>query len=412
MAVIVQKYGGTSVGSVERIQGVADRVRSLREQGHQVLVVVSAMSGETNRLEGLGRSIAERPLAREMDVLLASGEQVTIALLSMALHDRGCTAKSYLGDQVCIRTDGNFGRARIKDIDTKVLQEDLDRGITPVIAGFQGVDEAGNVNTLGRGGSDTTAVAVAAALGVDECQICTDVDGVYTADPRIVDDARRLAQITFEEMLELASLGSKVLHPRSVEFAGKYKVPLRVLSSFEDGPGTLITREKTDMEQPIVSGIAYARDEAKVTMSGVPDIPGIASKILGPVSGASIEVDMIVQNTGADGLTDFTFTVKRGDYDRTLELLTPVKETIGARELSGDNKIAKVSVVGVGMRSHAGVATRMFDALAAENINILMISTSEIKISVVLAERYLELAVRCIHSEFELGNGAVAEGAA
>ena len=412
MAVIVQKYGGTSVGSVERIQGVADRVRSLREQGHQVLVVVSAMSGETNRLEGLGRSIAERPLAREMDVLLASGEQVTIALLSMALHDRGCTAKSYLGDQVCIRTDGNFGRARIKDIDTKVLQEDLDRGITPVIAGFQGVDEAGNVNTLGRGGSDTTAVAVAAALGVDECQICTDVDGVYTADPRIVDDARRLAQITVEEMLELASLGSKVLHPRSVEFAGKYKVPLRVLSSFEDGPGTLITREKTDMEQPIVSGIAYARDEAKVTMSGVPDIPGIASKILGPVSGASIEVDMIVQNTGADGLTDFTFTVKRGDYDRTLELLTPVKETIGARELSGDNKIAKVSVVGVGMRSHAGVATRMFDALAAENINILMISTSEIKISVVLAERYLELAVRCIHSEFELGNGAVAEGAA
>jgi len=407
MTIIVQKYGGTSVGSVERIQAVADRVQAHRKAGTQVLVVVSAMSGETNRLESLGRRIAERPVAREMDVLLASGEQVTIALLSMALQERGCTARSYLGDQVCIRTDGNFGRARIRDIDTEALKADLDDGITPVIAGFQGVDEAGNLNTLGRGGSDTTAVAVAAALGVDECQICTDVDGVYTADPRIVDDARRLEQITFEEMLELASLGSKVLHPRSVEFAGKYRVPLRVLSSFEDGPGTLITTEKTTMEQPIVSGIAYARDEAKITMSGVPDIPGIASKILGPVGGAPVEVDMIVQNTGADGLTDFTFTVKRSDYDRTLELLTPVQETIGARELSGDNKIAKVSVVGVGMRSHAGVATRMFDALAAENINILMISTSEIKISVVVAERYLELAVRCIHTEFDLGSEAV-----
>ena len=411
MGVIVQKYGGTSVGSVERIQAVAERVQRYRAEGHQVLVVVSAMSGETNRLETLGRSMAKRPPAREMDVLLSSGEQVTIALLSMALQELDIPARSYLGDQVCIRTDGNFGRARIKEIDTQALQSDLDEGVTPVIAGFQGVDAEGNLNTLGRGGSDTTAVAVAAALGVDECHICTDVDGVYTADPRIVDDARRLDLITFEEMLELASLGSKVLHPRSVEFAGKYNVPLRVLSSFEEGPGTLITVEKTNMEQPIVSGIAYARDEAKITMSGVPDIPGIASRILGPVGRAPIEVDMIVQNTGADGLTDFTFTVKRGDYERALELLTEVQKDIGARELAGDNKIAKVSVVGVGMRSHAGVATRMFDALAAESINILMIATSEIKISVVVAERYLELAVRCIHSEFDLGEDAIEEEA-
>ncbi|HEY5647203.1 MAG TPA: aspartate kinase [Pseudomonadales bacterium] len=409
MSLIVQKYGGTSVGSVERIQAVAERVSGYLDAGHQVVVVVSAMSGETNRLDGLGRSVSGRPPAREMDVLLASGEQVAIALVAMALQERGYPAKSYLGTQVCIRTDGHFGRARIEAIDTEPLRKDLADGITPVVAGFQGVDAAGNVTTLGRGGSDTTAVAVAAALGVEECQICTDVDGVYTADPRIVDDARRLDRITFEEMLELASLGSKVLHPRSVEFAGKYKVPLRVLSSFEEGPGTLITIEKDDMEQPIVSGIAYARDEAKITMSGVPDVPGIASKILGPVGRAPIEVDMIVQNTGADGLTDFTFTVKRGDYERTLEMLGPIKESIGARALSGDNKIAKVSVVGVGMRSHAGVATRMFDALAAENINIQMISTSEIKISVVVAERYLELAVRCIHSEFNLGKDAVRE---
>ncbi|MGD8415718.1 MAG: aspartate kinase, partial [Pseudomonadales bacterium] len=399
----------TSVGSVERIRAVAQRVCRYREDGHQVVVVVSAMSGETNRLESLGRSMAERPLAREMDVLLASGEQVTIALVAMALSELGCAAKSYLGDQVCIRTDGHFGRARIEQIDTTSLTGDLADGITPVIAGFQGVDALGNLNTLGRGGSDTTAVAVAAALGADECEICTDVDGVYTADPRIVEDARRLDQITFEEMLELASLGSKVLHPRSVEFAGKYRVPLRVLSSFEEGPGTLITIEKNDMEQPIVSGIAYARDEAKITMSGVPDVPGIASKILGPIGRAPIEVDMIVQNTGADGLTDFTFTVKRGDYERALELLAPVKADIGARALSGDNRIAKVSVVGVGMRSHAGVATRMFDSLAAENINIQMIATSEIKISVVVAERYLELAVRCIHSEFKLGEEMIRE---
>ena len=403
MALIVQKYGGTSVASIELIQRVAARVCGLRDQGNQLVVVVSAMGGETNRLEALGRSIVDAPVDREMDVLLASGEQVTIALLSMALQERGCRAKSYLGDQVCVRTDGNFGRARITNIDTVSLQADIDAGITPVIAGFQGVDDDGNLNTLGRGGSDTSAVAIAAALKVDECQICTDVDGVYTADPRIVDDARRLDRVTFEEMLELASLGSKILHPRSVEFAGKYRVPLRVLSSFEEGVGTLITLEKTAMEQPIVSGIAYARDEAKITMSGVPDIPGVASKILGPVGRASVEVDMIVQNTGADGLTDFTFTVKRDDYDRALALLEPLRKKLGARELAGDNKIAKVSVVGVGMRSHAGVATRMFDALALENINILMISTSEIKISVVVAERYLELAVRCIHAEFNLG---------
>jgi aspartate kinase len=304
---------------------------------------------------------------------------------------------------VQIRTDNHFGKARIEHIDTHRLRQDLDAGRVPVIAGFQGIDLAGNLTTLGRGGSDTTAVAVAAALGVDECQICTDVDGVYTADPRVVDDARRLDHVTFEEMLELASLGSKVLHPRSVEFAGKYHVPLRVVSTFEDGPGTLISTELKSMEQPIVSGIAHARDEAKITMSGVPDVPGVASRILGPIGRAPIEVDMIVQNTGADGLTDFTFTVKRSDFEHALELLEPVRDELGARELAGDNKIAKVSVVGVGMRSHAGVAMRMFDALAEENINIQMISTSEIKISIVVAERYLELAVRCIHDEFGLG---------
>lgn len=409
MALLVQKYGGTSVGDAERIRAVAERVRKLRREGHDVVVVVSAMSGETNRLEALGRSLAGRPNAREFDVLLASGEQVTIALLAIVLADMGCPAVSYLGSQVQIRTDSHFGKARIEHIDTDRLRRDLDSGRVPIIAGFQGIDLEGNVTTLGRGGSDTTAVAVAAALGVDECQICTDVDGVYTADPRVVDDARRLDHVTFEEMLELASLGSKVLHPRSVEFAGKYQVPLRVVSTFEDGPGTLITRELKTMEQPIVSGIAHARDEAKITMSGVPDVPGVASRILGPIGRAPIEVDMIVQNTGADGLTDFTFTVKRADYEQALELLEPVREELGARELSGDNKIAKVSVVGVGMRSHAGVAMRMFDALAAESINIQMISTSEIKISIVVAERYLELAVRCIHDEFGLGQSGASD---
>lgn len=403
MALLVQKYGGTSVGSVERIQAVAERVKRSRDGGDQVLVVVSAMSGETNRLEGLGNSVVKRPLAREMDVLLASGEQVTVALLAMALHERGCPAKSYLANQVCIQTDGNFGRARIMGIDTERLRGDVDAGVIPVIAGFQGVDQGGNLNTLGRGGSDTTAVAVAAALTVDECQICTDVDGVYTADPRIVDDARRLHQITFEEMLELASLGSKVLHPRSVEFAGKYRVPLRVLSSFEDGPGTLITVEKTDMEQPIVSGIAYARDEAKITMSGVPDIPGIASKILGPISRAPIEVDMIVQNIAPDGATtDFTFTVHRNDFKKALAILEETARKLGAREVTGDTRIVKISLVGVGMRSHAGIASTMFAALAREGVNIRMISTSEIKISVVVDEKYLELGVRTLHDAFDL----------
>ncbi len=402
MALIVHKYGGTSVGDVDRIRGVAERIVRYREAGHQVCVVSSAMSGETNRLEALGHSLVKRPLAREMDVLLASGEQVAVALLSIALTARGVPAQSFLGHQVAMRTDDAHGRARIQKIDTQQLRAALDAGVVPVVAGFQGVNDSGAVTTLGRGGSDTTAVAVAAALQADECEIYTDVEGVYTGDPRGGPKARRLQSITFEEMLELASLGSKVLHPRSVEFAGKYQVPLRVLSTFEEGAGTLITMEQEDMEQPIVSGIAHARDEAKITMSGVPDIPGVASKILGPVSAGQIEVDMILQNTGADGLTDFTFTVKRSDYERTLELLTPVQAQLGARAISGDNSIAKVSVVGVGMRSHAGVATRMFDALAEENINIQMISTSEIKISVVVAERYLELAVRTIHEEFKL----------
>jgi len=409
VALIVQKYGGTSVGSIERIQAVADRVIGYLKAGHQVAVVVSAMSGETNKLVALGRSAAARPSAREMDVLQATGEQVTIALLALVFGDRGYMARSYLAHQVGIHTDASFGRARIVGIDTDRLQADLAAGVVPVVAGFQGIDPDGNVTTLGRGGSDTTGVALAAALKADECEICTDVDGVYTADPRIVEGARRLDRITFEEMLELASLGSKVLHPRSVEFAGKYLVPLRVLSSFEAGPGTLITMESESMEQPIVSGIAHSKDEAKITMSGVPDVPGVASRILGPVSRAAIEVDMIVQNTGADGTTDFTFTVKRDDYERAMELLRPVQTELGARELSGDNKIVKVSVVGVGMRSHAGVASRMFDALAAENINILMISTSEIKISVVVAERYMELAVRCIHEAFELGKAPAGE---
>jgi aspartate kinase len=402
MSLIVQKYGGTSVGDLARIRHVADRVHRYREQGHQVVVVVSAMSGETNRLDAMGKELVSRPDTREMDVLLAAGEQVSIALLAMALIARGIPARSFLGFQIPLRTDLSFGRARIQEINTDVLRTAVDEGLVPVIAGFQGIAEDGSVTTLGRGGSDTSAVAIAAALKADECEICTDVDGVYTADPRVEPHARRLDTITFEEMLELASLGSKVLHPRSVEFAGKYQVPLRVLSTFVEEGGTLITMEKETMEQPLVSGIAHTRDEAKITIAGVPDVPGVASKILGPISAAAIEVDMIVQNTGADGLTDFTFTVKRSDYTRALELLTPVKEALKARSLGGDDSIAKVSVVGVGMRSHSGVATRVFDALAAENINIQMISTSEIKISVVVAERYMELAVRAVHAEFGL----------
>ncbi len=403
MGLIVQKYGGTSVGTTERIADVAKRVARYRDQGHQVVVVVSAMSGETNRLVAMGKELGgERASRREMDVLTASGEQVTIALLSIALLELGLPAKSFLADQICFRTDNAHGRARIEHIDTQALELEIRNGVIPVVAGFQGVNEHGDITTLGRGGSDTSAVALAAALGADECEICTDVEGVFTTDPRIVEGARRLSQITFEEMLELASLGSKVLHPRSVEFAGRYRVPLRVMSTFVDGPGTLITLENETMEQAVVSGIAHAVDEAKVTVSGVPDIPGIASKILGPVGAKGIEVDMIVQNTGVDGMTDFTFTVKRQDYEITLELLQAVAQEIGAREVTGDNAIAKVSIVGVGMRSHAGVATKVFDKLAAENINIQMISTSEIKISVVIAERYVELAVRALHDAFDL----------
>ena len=406
MALIVQKFGGTSVGDVERIQQVAQRVADSLKAGHRVIVVVSAIGGETDRLEALGLQVACRPDAREMDVLLAAGEQVSSSLLAMALLALGHPARSYLAHQIPMRTDAQHQRARIERIETAPLMESLAAGVTPVVAGFQGLSETGRITTLGRGGSDTTAVALAAAVAADECQICTDVDGVYTADPRIVRNARRMAQVTFEEMLELASLGSKVLHPRSVEFAGKYKVPLRVLSTFEPGEGTLITMENESMEKPLVSGVTYARNEAKITLSGVADVPGVAAKIIGPVGGAEIEVDMIVQNTAADGLTDFTFTVGRKDYEAALELLEPVCAGLGARALSGDNRIAKVSVVGVGMRSHAGVAARLFDCLAAENINIQMISTSEIKISVVVDERYLELAVRSLHSAFGLSEAA------
>ena len=416
MALLVQKFGGTSVGSIERIHAVADRVAASVADGHRVVVVLSAMAGETDRLEGLGQEVLARTPAhataagREMDVLLSAGEQASIALLAMALGERGCRARSWLGSQVPIRTDANHTRARIEHIDAEHLHRQLDAGVTPVVAGFQGVSAEGDVTTFGRGGSDTTAVAVAAALKADECLIYTDVDGVYTADPRIVEDARLLDRITFEEMLELASLGSKVLHARSVEFVGKYGVPLRVLSSFtDDSKGTLITNEDNAMEQPVVSGLAYARDAAKLTLVGVPDRPGVASKILGPIGAASIEVDMIVQNTGADGSTDVTFTVRRADYEQAREILAGVQRELGARAIDGDERIAKVSAVGVGMRSHAGVATRMFDALAAENINIQMISTSEIKISVVVAERYLELAVRTVHDAFGLASAPVHE---
>lgn len=407
MSLFVHKFGGTSVGSVERIEAVADRVAGDRAAGHRVVVVVSAMSGETNRLTELARGIDAAPPARELDVLLASGEQVSVALLAMALLRRGVDARSWLGHQVAIRTDGGHGRARIEHIDTERLHAALEDGAVPVVAGFQGVSAEGSVTTLGRGGSDTTAVALAAALGADECRIYTDVTGVFTTDPRVVPSARRLKRVTFEEMLELASLGSKVLHPRSVEFAGKYGVPLRVLSSFEEGEGTLIVPEEEEaMEQPVISGIAFARDEAKITVEGVPDLPGIASRVLGPVSARGIEVDMIVQNVGASGNTDFTFTVARSDYDAAMDVVREAAEEMGAGEIRGDDAIVKVSAVGVGMRSHAGVATRMFDALAAEGINIQMISTSEIKISVVIAEKYLELAVRAIHDAFGLAEAA------
>ncbi|MCP8690417.1 aspartate kinase [Marinobacterium sedimentorum] len=403
MALFVQKYGGTSVGTVERIEAVADKVKRFRDEGHDLVVVLSAMSGETNRLIGLAKAIQDEPCPREMDVLVSTGEQVTIALLCMALEKRGVSARSYTGGQVRILTDSAHTKARIQDIEVDGMRADLSAGRVVVVAGFQGMDTDGNITTLGRGGSDTTGVALAAALKADECQIYTDVDGVYTTDPRVVEGATRLDKITFEEMLEMASLGSKILQIRSVEFAGKYKVPLRVLSSFVDGPGTLITIEDEDtVEKPVISGIAFNRDEAKLTVIGVPDIPGVASRILGPISRANIEVDMIVQNVAADKTTDFTFTVHRNDFAKAEAILRQVCAELGARDVAGNNKIAKVSIVGVGMRSHAGVATKMFDALAQDNINIQMISTSEIKVSVVIAEKYLELAVRGLHSAFEL----------
>ena len=405
MALIVQKYGGTSVGSIERIKNVAKRVARFQAQGHQIVVVVSAMSGETDRLINLAKQIHPHPDPRELDVMVSTGEQVSIALLSMALMDIGLKARSYTGAQVKILTDNTHTKARILNIDESNIRSDLAGRYVVVVAGFQGVDEKGNITTLGRGGSDTTGVALAAALKADECQIYTDVDGVYTTDPRIVPEARRLKTITFEEMLEMASLGSKVLQIRSVGFAGKYQVKLRVLSSFEEaGEGTLITFEEDEkMEQATISGIAFNRDEAKITILDVPDRPGIAYQILGPIGEANIDVDMIVQNVGHDGMTDFSFTVHRNDFAKAMGILKKqVAPHIGARDVTGDDKIAKVSAVGVGMRSHAGIASKMFRTLAEEGINIQMISTSEIKISVVIDEKYMELAVRVLHKAFEL----------
>jgi aspartate kinase len=403
MALYVLKFGGTSVGSTERIESVANKIIAFREQGHDIVVVVSAMSGETNRLLALAHALDSQPDPRETDVLLATGEQVTIALLSIALQKRGCKARSFTGGQVRILTDEAYTRARIREIDDKRIRQELAEGCVVVVAGFQGIDEEGNITTLGRGGSDTSAVALAAALKADECQIYTDVKGVYTTDPRVVEDARLLRSITFEEMLELASLGAKVLQIRSVEFAGKYKVPLRVLSSFEDDPGTLISlEEENEMEAPIISGIAFTRDEAKIVVSGVPDVPGIAYRVIGPVSDAGIEVDVIVQNVSADGTTDITFTVKRADCEQTRQIIGRIAKDVNARDVTVDTKIAKISLVGVGMRSHAGIASKMFKTLADESINIQIITTSEIKISVVIDEKYLELAVRSLHSAFGL----------
>lgn len=404
MSLFVQKYGGTSVGTIDRIEAVADKIAKFKAEGHDIVVAVSAMSGETNRLLELACAISDEPTPRELDVLVSTGEQVTIALLSMALHKRGVQARSYTGQQVRILTDSAHTKARIQDIDVAKIRADLDANRVVVVAGFQGVDDNGNITTLGRGGSDTTGVALAAALKADECQIYTDVDGVYTTDPRVVSGARRLEKITFEEMLEMASQGSKVLQIRSVEFAGKYNVPLRVLSSFTEGPGTLISLEEDDsaMEQVVVSGIAFNRDEAKVTVLGVPDTPGAAARILAPIGEANIEVDVIVQNISADNTTDLTFTVHRNDMEKAKAILEVVCEELGAKDIKTDAKIAKISIVGVGMRSHAGVASTMFSALASENINIQMITTSEIKIAVIIEERYLELAVRALHSAFGL----------
>lgn len=403
MSLIVQKYGGTSVGSIERIEAVAEKVSRFRAGGDDVVVVVSAMSGETNRLIALAENISDTPSPREMDVLISTGEQVTIALLAIALEKIGCPARSYTGAQVRILTDNSYTKARIEDIDVHHMQADLAQGRVLVVAGFQGIDGDGNITTLGRGGSDTTAVALAAALKADECQIYTDVDGVYTTDPRVVESARRLDTITFEEMLEMASQGSKVLQIRAVEFAGKYQVPLRVLSSFEDGPGTLITLEEDQqVEKPVVSGIAFNRDEAKLTILGIPDTPGVAYRILGPIGEANIEVDVIVQNVSEDNTTALTFTVHRNDMKRAKILLDGIARDLQARSVVADDHIVKVSLVGVGMRSHAGVASQMFAALAEHNINIQMITTSEIKITVVIEEKYLELAVRALHTSFDL----------
>jgi len=402
MALIVEKYGGSSVGTSERIRAVADRVAASHRAGDDLVVVLSAMAGETNRLLELARDIDPEADARETDVLVSTGEQVTIALLTMALHKLDVPARSYTGGQVRILTDNVHGKARILDIDADMVRTDIEQRNVVVVAGFQGVDREGNITTLGRGGSDTTAVAMAAALQADECRIYTDVDGVYTADPRIVPEARRLEQITVEEMLELSSLGAKVLETRSVEFAGKYKVPLRVLSSFESGKGTLITYEVNKMEQPLIAGIAYNRDEAKLTIRGVPDQPGVASTIFGQISDAHVNVDMIIQNVAQDGTTDLTFTVNRSEYTHARSILEKISAELKAREVVGDDQLAKISIVGVGMRSHAGIASTMFEAMATEGINIELISTSEIKISIGVADRYVELAVRALHKAFGL----------
>jgi aspartate kinase len=404
MALIVQKFGGTSVGDLERVGRVADKVKKTRDAGHDVVVVLSAMGHETDRLLDMAQQLGAPANRRELDVLLSTGEQVSIALFSMALAGRGCAARSFTGAQAGILTDSSHTKARILNIDAGALQRAIGESRVAVVAGFQGIDEAGNITTLGRGGSDTTAVALAAALHADECQIFTDVDGVYTSDPRVVPDARRLQTITFEEMLELASLGARVLQIRAVEFASKYNVSLRVLSTFEDGEGTLITSEDETVEQPLISGVAFNQDEAKLTVKGVPDRPGIAAALLGPIAEANIDVDMIVQNVSEDGTTDVTFTVNRGEYQTAFELLKAHSRDMNAREVTGDDRIAKISLVGVGMRSHAGIASQMFQALAAESINIQMISTSEIKISVVVDEKYLELGVRALHAAFGLGN--------
>ena len=411
MSLIVQKFGGTSVGTVEKIRLVAEKVSKFHGNGDRIVVVVSAMSGETNRLVALAQEMQERPVPRELDVLLSTGEQVTIGLLCMALNEIGVSAISFTGSQVQLLTDDSHTKARIRRVDDKKIQQELEKGNVVVVAGFQGVDEAGNITTLGRGGSDTTAVALAAGLGADECQIYTDVDGVYTTDPRVVDKAKRLSHISFDEMLEMASMGSKVLQIRAVEFAGKYNVPLRVMHSFQDGPGTLITLEGAEeMETPTIAGIAFNKDEAKVTLLGVPDTPGVAHQILGPVGAANIEVDVIVQNVAPDNSTDFTFTVSRGELAQTKEVLAEAVASLNARELRTDDTIAKVSVVGVGMRSHAGVASKMFKTLSESGINIQMITTSEIKISVIIEEKYLELAVRSLHTAFELDGDPPSKG--